>query len=446
MGDTIVAVATAPGIASISIVRLSGPEALEIAKKIAPHFPAEKRRLHLCTILDRDGVAIDKGLVVYFEGPESFTGEDIVEFQSHGGMVVAEEILESLISKGARPAEPGEFSKRAFLNGKIDMSEAEAIAGLIESRSADAARILTRQIAGELGDFVRHSRDEMLGAIAHAEVMIDYAEEDIPDDIVDNLKKRLTELSARLDEIVASSRRRKGMIEGFRVAIVGKPNVGKSSLLNAFLRYERAIVSEYAGTTRDTIEEQVRIGSHIVRMIDTAGIRKTGDEIEKIGVERSYESIKNADIVIAMFDSSQPMDREDEEILTLVRNMDDSVRIVALNKCDLPQILDDDRIESLSPVRISAKNDFAPLMEEMRKRLDELGGDMEIMLTTARQMEAVERCRDEIEYSIPPLERGELELFSFHMNEAVKSISSITKPMQSEEILDRMFGEFCLGK
>jgi tRNA modification GTPase len=374
---------------------------------------------------------------------------EVVEFQAHGGLVVAEQILESLLCHGARLAEPGEFSKRAFLHGKIDLSEAEAIARLIEAKSVDAARILARQLKGELGRFVEEGREALLRALAHSEVMIDYAEEEILPDLIEGLERQLVSLKSRLERIVESSRRRRGLIEGFRVAIVGKPNVGKSSLLNALLSYERAIVSEVAGTTRDTIEEQVRIGSHIIRLIDTAGIRQTEDRVERIGVERSLLSLEEADIVIALFDLSRPWDREDEEILRRITPLKEQGKelIVALNKSDLEPKLDADRhLAPFDPIAISARHHFTRLMEELERRLDASATDEELMLVSARQIEAVEECAREIDAAAGPLRREELELFSYHIRAAVEALSRITRPFESEQILDRMFGEFCLGK
>jgi tRNA modification GTPase len=247
---------------------------------------------------------------------------------------------------------------------------------------------------------------------------------------------------------VESSRRRRGLIEGFRVAIVGKPNVGKSSLLNAMLQYDRAIVSDQAGTTRDTIEEQVRIGSHVVRIIDTAGIRETMDRVERLGVERSLDSLREADVVIALFDRSRPWEAEDETILRQIEGVVHEGRelIVALNKSDLPALLETEKLERFSPLSISARRRFARLMERLQERLDALGQDEELMLASARQIEAVETCARQIREALAPLSRGELELFSYHLREAVEAISSITRPFESEQILDRMFGEFCLGK
>jgi tRNA modification GTPase len=354
--------------------------------------------------------------------------------------------LEALTHHGARLAQPGEFSRRAFLNGKIDLSKAEAIARLIEAQSRDAARILARQLQGELGQFVDEIRETLLRALAHSEVLIDYAEE-VEAELVEGLLTQLETLEKRIDAIVRSSHRRRGLIEGFRIAIIGKPNVGKSSLLNTFLAYERAIVSDIAGTTRDTIEERVRIGSHVVRLIDTAGIRDGGDTIERIGIERSLASMHDADIVIALFDGSRPFETEDHRIVDLIDRLPQDRRIVAITKSDLPQILDQKVLSRFAPISISTTRERTQaLMDRLNTHMDMLGSGEDILLVSARQIEAVEACKKAITDAKQPLIDGMLELFSFHINEAITHIGTITRPHENHEILDRMFGEFCLGK
>jgi tRNA modification GTPase len=446
MSSTIAAIATASGVSSISIIRLSGVDAKSIATHIAPKASFRPRYSDLTSLYNIHREMIDHALVVYFENPHSFTGEDIVEFQCHGGIIVAQEILDTLIHHGARLAEPGEFSKRAFLNGKIDLSEAEAIAKLIEAKSIDAAKILARQLKGELGRFVDESRDALLRALAYSEVMIDYAEDEMPEDILDQLSGQLRDISSTMQRTVESSRRRRGLIEGFRVAIIGKPNVGKSSLLNALLSYDRAIVSEIAGTTRDTIEEQVRIGSHVIRLIDTAGIREASDQIERIGVERSMSSVEEADVVIALFDGSMAFGAEDQQIVAILKSQNDKECIVAINKSDLPRALETTTLDIFDPIEISAKHQFQNLTKALKLRLDGIGQSDDLMLISARQIEAVEHSFGEIDQAQMPLEQGELEFFSYHLQEAIKHLSSITRPYNNEEILDKMFGEFCLGK
>jgi len=423
MHNSIAAIATAHGVSSISIIRVSGAMALEIGHKISHLKNIIPRHAHLTSLYNASDDLIDHAILIYFAAPHSFTGEEIVEFQCHGGMIVAQEILDTIVSYGVRLAEPGEFSKRAFLNGKIDLTEAEAISKLIEAKSVDAAKILAKQMKGELKVFVNESREALLRSLAYSEVMIDYAEEDIPDDILESIVSQLDALSLQIENIVASSHRRRGLIEGFKVAIIGKPNVGKSSLLNALLSYDRAIVSDIAGTTRDTIEEQVRIGSHIIRFVDTAGIRESEDTIEKIGIERSLSSVEDADVIVALFDI-----------------------IVALNKSDLEPQFNSAKLSEYDVIEVSAKKSFVILTEKLELLFDGIGEGEELMLISARQIEAVTSAKNAIAEAKMPLLNGELEFFSYHLQEAVKSISSISKPYDSEEILDKMFGEFCLGK
>ena len=446
MHNSIAAIATAHGVSSISIIRVSGEAALSIAHKISHLDKITPRYAHLTSLYNAQNDLIDHAIMIYFAAPHSFTGEEIVEFQCHGGMIVAQEILDTILSHGVKLAQPGEFSKRAFLNGKIDLTEAEAISKLIEAKSVDAAKILAKQMKGELKDFVDESREALLRSLAYSEVMIDYAEENIPDDIMESIVGQLDALSAKIEQIVDASHRRRGLIEGFKVAIIGKPNVGKSSLLNALLSYDRAIVSDIAGTTRDTIEEQVRIGSHIIRLVDTAGIRESEDTIEKIGIERSLSSVEDADVIIALFDYSRPFDSEDEKILSILEKLEDKHIIVALNKSDLEHVLVIDRLQHYDMIDVSAKKAFTKLTKKLENLFNNIGQGEELMLISARQIEAVTQAKQSIIEAKLPLLDGELEFFSYHLQEAVKSISSISKPYDSEEILDKMFGEFCLGK
>jgi len=447
VNDTIAAVATAGGVGSVAIVRLSGEKSLEIAKKVTSKTSFKPRYATLTDLYDTQGELIDEAIVIYFKAPHSFTTEDVVEFQCHGGTVIAEKILHTLLRYGARLAEPGEFTKRAFLGGRIDLTEAEAIAKLIEAKSEDAAKILARQMKGELKEFVDDAREKLLRAVAFAEVTIDYAEEDLPEDLIQNILSQLQELEKKLDSILSSSLRRRGMIEGFKVSIVGKPNVGKSSLLNAVLNYERAIVSSIPGTTRDTIEEQIRVGSHLVRIVDTAGIRQSADTIEKIGIERSVSAIEESDIVIALFDASRPWDEEDEQILSLLKRFENEKEIiVALSKTDLERELDVSKLETFAPIELSKLNRAEKIVAELQKRLAKMAGGDELLLISARQIEAVKRARDSVMEAKEPLLNGELEIFSFHLTDAISAISSISKPVDFNDIMDKMFAEFCLGK
>ncbi|MEA1983113.1 MAG: tRNA uridine-5-carboxymethylaminomethyl(34) synthesis GTPase MnmE [Campylobacterota bacterium] len=445
MNDTITAIATANGIGSIAIIRLSGESALEIAKKLSKKDTLQKRYATLTNIYDTKSELIDEAIVIYFEGPNSFTGEDVVEIQCHGGFIVAQSILKATLELGARVATPGEFSKRAFFNGRIDLSEAEAIAQLIEAKSEDAAKILASQMKGSLKHFIENVRDDIIHILAFSEVSIDYAEEDLPEDLVVQIKRKLDELHSLLSKTLQASKSREGLMQGFKVAIIGKPNVGKSSLLNALLNFDRAIVSDIAGTTRDTIEEQVKIGTHLIRIVDTAGIRDADDEIERIGVERSLEAIESADIVVALFDSSRESDAEDEEIARLIREYKEQKNIIVIkNKIDLESKFSLDSVGF--DLELNSKESVDKLVASLEEIMNISNNSDEIMLISTRQISAVEETMKNIEDSFIPLEDQELEIFSFHLNEAVKEMASITRPFENDEMLDKMFGSFCLGK
>ena len=444
--DTITAIATANGIGSIAIVRISGDRALEIAKRLSKRESFSPRYATLTNIYDKDETLIDEAIVIYFKAPYSFTAEHIVEIQCHGGFIVAQSILKATLQMGARVANAGEFSKRAFFNGRIDLSEAEAIAQLIEAKSEDAAKILASQMKGSLKEFIEEVRDEIIHILAFSEVSIDYAEEDLPEDLVLQLKVKLEKLHKLLNKTLQASKSREGLMQGFRVAIIGKPNVGKSSLLNALLNFDRAIVSDIAGTTRDTIEEQVKIGSHLIRIIDTAGIREASDEIERIGIERSLEAIKESDIVVALFDSSREADEEDVEIVRLVKVAKEENKdlIIIKNKIDLQKRF---TLDSLAfDLELNSRDDVTLLVEALERIMDRSNLSDEIMLISTRQIMAVEETMKNIEESFLPLEDQELEIFSFHLNEAIKEMASITRPFENDEMLDKMFGSFCLGK
>lgn len=443
--DTISAIATANGIGSIAIIRISGDRALSIAKKLTRREDFSPRYATLSNIYDQNGCLIDESILIYFKAPFSFTAEDVVEIQCHGGFIVAQSILKATLAHGARLATAGEFSKRAFFNGRIDLSEAEAIAQLIEAKSEDAAKILAQQMKGSLKEYIENIRDEIIHILAYSEVSIDYAEEDLPEDLVAQIEAKLKDLKRSLSSTLLASRAREGLMQGFKVAIVGKPNVGKSSLLNALLSYNRAIVSDIAGTTRDTIEEQVKIGTHLIRIVDTAGIREAGDEIERIGIERSLEAIEQSDIVVALFDASREADAEDEKIISLLelhaKNKD---VIYVKNKIDLEPKFEASGIEF--DMELNTKESVDELIQALEDIMNRANSSDEMMLISQRQISAVENTLNNIDEAFEPLGDQELEIFSFHLNEAVKEMASITRPFENDEMLDKMFGSFCLGK
>ena len=442
--ETIVAIATANGVGSISIVRVSGPAALSIAKKISKKDDFQPRLATLATLYNTQNEPIDEALVLYFKNPYSFTGEDIVEFQCHGGVAISNIIMNEVMNHGARLAEPGEFSKRAFLNNKIDLSKAEAIAKIIEARSEDAVKLLAKQLKGELTAFVNDIREDLLFMLAYTEVNIDYAEEDLPEDIYEQIQDKLDRIIGKLTSTLEASKRREGLIEGFKVAIIGKPNVGKSSLLNKLLNFDRAIISDIAGTTRDTIEESVRIGTHIIKIVDTAGIREASDVIEQIGIEKSLEAVEEADIVISLFDNSKPLDAEDQKILSILEETQKE-KIVVLNKSDLASQFEQSNLPE-GFISLSTKEDISPLINAVETILDNNTHGDDMTLISKRQVDAVDKTLYHIYQSTTPLQTGELEFFAHHINEALENISLITRPYEHDQMLDIMFGSFCLGK
>ena len=441
---TIVAIATANGIGSISIVRISGANALEIATKISKKTTFQPRLATLSSLYDFNSEVIDEALVLYFKAPFSFTGEDVIEFQCHGGVAIANMLINEALKHGARIANPGEFSKRAFFNNKIDLTKAEAISKIIEARSEDAVKLLARQLKGELTNFVNEIREDLLFMLAYTEVSIDYAEDDLPSDIFAQIKNKMENIIVKLSNTLDASRRREGMIEGFKVAIIGKPNVGKSSLLNKLLNYDRAIISDIAGTTRDTIEESVRIGTHIIKIVDTAGIRDARDVIEKIGIEKSIQAISEADIVIALFDNGKVCDVEDYKIIQLIDENSNKEILKVLNKSDLQNHFDKTKIDDF--IELSTKEDINPLIKKIEMILDSNTHSDEMTLISKRQILSVENTLYSIKLSKNPLETGELEFFAHYITDALEQISSITRPYENDQMLDVMFGEFCLGK
>ncbi len=426
-------------------MRVSGLDAHKIALRLSKREKLTPRQATLSKLYNHKNQLLDEAIIIYFQNPHSFTGEDVVEFQCHGGVVVADMILSAILESGARLAEPGEFSKRAVLNGRMDLSKAEATAKLIETKSIDAALILTKQLRGDLADFVNALRDSLVEILAFVEVNIDYAEEDLPQDLLVQIQNKLHHNAALLEKSVHASQSREGLLNGFKVSIIGKPNVGKSSLLNALLSYNRAIISDIAGTTRDTIEEEIKIGTHLVKIVDTAGIREAKESIEKIGIERSKKAIQESEIVIALFDGSAKKDDDDQKIIDLIERYHDSKEIItAVNKKDLEQRFDASCLDK--PLYISSKEDTSVITDRLKAYLDSQSLEDDLILISKRQIQATQNAHNAIKEAENLLTFGELELFAFHINEAIENISSITKSFQRDEILDKMFSSFCLGK
>lgn len=442
MSDTIAAIATAHGVGSISIVRLSGERALKFALKLSHKTKLTPRHATFTKLFNQNNEIIDEAIMIYFKAPYSFTGEDIVEFQTHGGISVSEVLLEELVSLGARLALAGEFSKRACLNGKMTPLKALNIQDLILSKSALAAKIIARNMQGNLGELLEKIRTDLVKTLAFVETSIDYADDDLPSDLLEQISTMCEENSKILKEIYTLSQSKKGLIEGFKIAIVGKPNVGKSSLLNALLSYERAIVSDIAGTTRDTIEESFKLGTHLLRIIDTAGIRESKDTIEQIGVALSKKSLEDADIILAVFDASRVQDKEDEKIFDLLANADKKIFWI-LNKSDLENVFKNTQNKNF--IKLSAQKDITLLKEELQNYLNSFDSEG-IMVSSLDLINACKISSEAIFRAKGLLEESSLELFAFELNLAINELARFTKDFQRDEILDEMFGNFCLGK
>ncbi len=446
LNETICAVSSASKEGAISIVRLCGSGAYDTALKLSKKTSLNPRHATLSHIYDVTGEPLDSAILVYFKAPFSFNGEDIVEIQCHGGTMSASLILNRCIERGARLAEPGEFTKLAVLNSKITIDQAEAINQLISATSEKSAKYLAKHLQGSLGKMVEEMRASLIEALSFSEVCIDYADEDLPQDTIDRLKEKITRIADKLDYTVRASTAREGLFQGFKVSIIGKPNVGKSSLLNKILNFERAIVSSIAGTTRDTIEEQIKIGGFSIRLVDTAGIRHTEDEIEKIGIEYSIKAFNDSEIVLALFDSSRELCDEDSRILELIKSDLSKKIIVVFTKSDLPPLIDKSVFGEFSVIEYSKNEDPIKIYKELESILGnsyDFEGDI---LINKRQIDAAKNAYMDVIASIPFLDSLELEFFSYHIKEAIGFISSITSPYDNEEMLDSMFKNFCLGK
>ena len=441
MSDTIAAVATAYGIGSISIVRVSGKKAYEVALRLSKKENLTPRYATYSKIYNKNNELIDEAIIIYFKAPFSFTGEDVVEFQLHGGFSVSEILMEELLQNDIRLAEAGEFSKIACLNGKMSVLKALNIQDLIMSKSTQAAKIITKNMNGSLGKFLEQIRTDLVKTLAFVETSIDYADDDLPQDLLENIKSMCEKNADVLSNIAKISKSKKGLINGFKIAILGKPNVGKSSLLNSLLYYDRAIVSNIAGTTRDTIEENLKIGTHLVKIVDTAGIRISDDEIEKIGINLSKKAIEEADVIIAVFDASRVKDKDDDEIFELLKDCDKKIFWV-LNKIDLEQKFDYD-LNGF--IKISAKNSSEILKEKISSFLNTFDSS-EFMISSMRLIDSCQKASLAIYKAKDLLDESSLELFAFELNLAIAEIAKFTKSFDNDEILDEMFSNFCLGK
>jgi len=453
MEATIAAIATALGEGGIGIVRISGEESLPIANKIFRGGALKERMLTYGHVADNfTGETIDEVMAVYMKGPRSYTAEDVVEIQCHGSVVSLRKILALVLKNGARLAEPGEFTKRAFLNGRLDLTQAEAVIDLIRAKSDRTFDVALSQLEGKFSQTVKAIRADFVDLLVQITVNIDYPDEDIEEMTYDKLFEGLNAVREKLQALLATSDTGRIIKEGLNVAIIGKPNVGKSSLMNALLRETRAIVTEIPGTTRDTIEEVISIRSIPVRLTDTAGIRQTDDIIEKIGIEKSKESFNKADLVIFMVDGSRSLDEEDEEIL---QYMDGRQAIVVLNKQDLEQVITREEIAARVPqaVVIEASMKDGIGIEAIEDKIEELvyGGQVKqsdsIMVTNVRHKNLLELALQSVRDALVMTEmRQPLEFIEIDVNRSYELLGEIIGETASGEIINEVFARFCLGK
>ncbi|MBS4881553.1 MAG: tRNA uridine-5-carboxymethylaminomethyl(34) synthesis GTPase MnmE [Peptoniphilus harei] len=456
LNDTIAAISTAIGEAGIAIVRMSGEDSINIIDKIFVSASkikmkdAENRKFMYGHIYDADK-KIDEVLVVKMKGPHSYTAEDIVEIHCHGGVVSVKRILNLILSKGARLAEKGEFTKRGFLNGRIDLTQAEAVIDLIKAKTDISFDLGLNQLSGALSEVLNKLKDELVSMQALIVANIDFPDEDIEDAAYNDLLYRSKKILDKIDNLLENSKNSRLLRDGINTVILGKPNVGKSSLLNGLLKYDRAIVTDIAGTTRDVIEDYINLDGVLLKISDTAGIRETDDEVEKIGVNIAREKLKDADLVIAIFDLSRDFDEDDKEILKLIEN---KKHIIILNKDDLEQKISDEEIEKYFKddyLRLSVmENESVMKVEKLIIDLffdGELQISSDTVLSNLRHINALREAKKELlEVNESLNKRVFLDLIEVDLENVIAHISEITGTITTEDILDRVFSDFCIGK
>lgn len=447
---TIAAIATSIGSGGIGIIRISGEESLNIINKVFKPIKEGEIKpftLKLGHIVDENKNVVDQVLVSYFKAPKSYTGEDVCEINCHGGNIAVNRVLELVLQNGATLAEGGEFTKRAFLNGKLDLTQAEAVIDLINSKSEREGKASIKQLEGKLGIEIRGIKDEIISLLADIEANIDYPEyEDIEDVRREKIEEILEKQIKRIKQLEESFESGKILKNGIMTAIVGKPNVGKSSLLNMLLKEERAIVTEIAGTTRDTIEECVTIKGITLRLIDTAGIRETEDVVENIGVEKSKNALKNAELVLFLIDGSKGFLPEDKEILNEIGNKN---HIILINKIDLEN--KNIELENANIVRISAKTgegilELEEKIEEMFN-LKKLETENEFIVTNIRHKDLLNKARNGLKQAKETVISGlPIDMISINIKTAIESLGEILGESVSENVLNKIFEKFCVGK
>ena len=449
MDDTIAAISTAQGVGAISIIRVSGNDAISIVSKIFSNkkfVDALSHTIHYGYIMDGDE-KVDEVLVSVMRAPKTFTKEDVVEINAHGGIMTTDKILELLLVNGCRLAEPGEFTKRAFLNGRINLTEAEGVMDLINSKTDISRKIALNQVGGKVSNMISKLRDELAGIIANIEVNIDYPEyEDIEEMTIEKIDFNLSELESKIYKILKESKNGEVLINGIKTAIVGKPNVGKSSLLNRLIGEDKAIVTDIQGTTRDSVEATLRIGNLILNLIDTAGIRKTEDVVESIGVDKSLKLIDEADLILFVVNYNEKLSHDDLVILDKLKGKN---YITIVNKTDLEKKIDDDKLSNV--VYVSALNDDN--IDEIGNKIKKLF-DLEKIettdltyLTSARSgailrkvLDSVKAVRKGIEENYP------IDMVEIDLKDIWNLLGEIIGESYDEELLDQLFSRFCVGK
>lgn len=452
--DTIAAISTPRGEGGIGIIRISGDKSFEILERIFntknPNRDLGFYKFNYGFIHD-NGKIVDEVMAVRMKAPKTYTCEDVVEINCHGGHLISEKVLELVLKNGARHAEQGEFTKRAFMNGRIDLSQAEAVMDIIHGKTEKSISLSLEQLRGDLRDKIASFKKALLDVTAHVNVVLDYPEEGIDDPLPSNLRENLENVYAEADRLISSYDKGKKIKEGIKTVIAGKPNVGKSTLLNSLLKEERAIVTHIPGTTRDVIEEIINIKGIPLVLIDTAGIRKTEDIVENIGVEKSKKFIENADLVLLVLDASRELESEDREVIEEIQNHNKKT-IVLLNKIDLERKIELEEFNLENILEISAKDNIG--IEDMEERIysyivEENVEDSseKLIITNIRHKTALEKTKDAIRNIFETIDAGmPMDLISVDLKEALDSLSEITGEISSEDILDHVFGNFCVGK